>query len=347
MPGKTYTVPVPNNMGIVRYVLALAVVIDHFNLLTGSSVPFPVSSYQGVGGFFALSGFLIYGSYLRKGSAVQYFYARARRILPAYWMTVLLCALGLSLASTLGARDYFTSAHFWRYLGANMSFLNFLEPTLPGVFADSVLPSADASLWTMKVEWCLYATPPLVVWLLRRTRLRGPVVFAAIYVLACAYRALLLWLYERTGSEIYSILGRQFLGQLSYFYVGVLWCRFLPALLRHKAVTGLACLAAMIAADYIPAYGLWLEPAVMGTAVVWVSMVGRWGTWEGRRDNVSYNIYLLHWPVIQLLVQYGACTLPSAASLAIALVATAALSLLMNAAEHALRARLPRSLPPR
>lgn len=345
MPPQPYTVPVPNNMGIVRYILALAVVIDHFNLLTGSSVPFPVSSYQGVGGFFALSGFLIYGSYLRKGSALQYFYSRARRILPAYWMTVLLCAMGLSLVSTEGVRDYFTSAHFWRYLGANMSFLNFLEPTLPGVFADSVLPAADASLWTMKVEWCLYATPPLVVWLLRRTRLRGPVMFAAIYVLACAYRALFVWLYERTGTEFYNILGRQFLGQLSYFYAGVLWCRFLPVLLRRKALWGIAWLSLMACADYIPAYGLWLEPAVMATAVVWVSMVGRWATWEGRRDNVSYNIYLLHWPVIQLLVQFGAASLPAAASLPIALAATLALSLLMNGAEHAIRARLPRSLP--
>ncbi len=341
MPRKPYTVPMPNNMGVVRYILALAVVIDHFNLLAGARVPFPISSYQGVGGFFALSGFLIYGSYLRKGSVARYFYSRVKRLLPAYWLTVLLCALGLSAASSLGAWEYFTSGRFWRYLAANMSFLNFLEPGLPGVFEHSVSTAVDASLWTMKVEWCLYATPPLVVWLLRRTRLRGPVVFSGIYVLACAYRGLLVWLYNRTGTEVYSILGRQFLGQLSYFYVGVLWCRFLPVLRHHRTIIGIATLLLMALGSHIPAYGLWLEPAVTGTAVVWLSMVGRWGTWEGRRDNISFNIYLLHWPVIQLLVQYTASRpLPAGALLALALAATFLLSLAMNTAERAIRRRL-------
>lgn len=62
-----YAIPYPNNVGLVRYYLALSVLIVHFNSLTGSNIFWPTSSYAGVGGFFALSGFLMYGSYLKRG----------------------------------------------------------------------------------------------------------------------------------------------------------------------------------------------------------------------------------------------------------------------------------------
>lgn len=61
-----YNISVPNNMGMVRYVLAIAVIIAHYNELVGANIYFPVTSYVAVGGFFSLSGFLIYGSFLKK-----------------------------------------------------------------------------------------------------------------------------------------------------------------------------------------------------------------------------------------------------------------------------------------
>lgn len=44
-----------NSMGLVRYYLALAVVVAHFNAIFGTELYFPTSSYNAVGGFFALS----------------------------------------------------------------------------------------------------------------------------------------------------------------------------------------------------------------------------------------------------------------------------------------------------
>lgn len=38
------SVPVPNNMGLVRYVLAFAVIVSHFNILTGSDISFPLNA---------------------------------------------------------------------------------------------------------------------------------------------------------------------------------------------------------------------------------------------------------------------------------------------------------------
>ncbi len=38
-------------------------------------------------------------------------------------------------------------------------------------------------------------------------------------------------------------------------------------------------------------------------------MVGRWGTFEGRRDNVSYNMYLVHGPILQLAAYFDLSSL--------------------------------------
>lgn len=51
--------------------------------------------------------------------------------------------------------------------------------------------------------------------------------------------------------------------------------------------------------------GLVLRPFGLSYLLVMMSMTGRWGTWEGKRDNVSYNMYLLHWPLIQVMVYFG------------------------------------------
>ena len=122
---KLPVIPFPNNMGVVRYVLALRVFMAHFNELTGSGIYFPVSSYTGVGGFFALSGFLVYGSFMKTELAGDYIRKRAIRLLPAYFTALVFFAAMLCVCSTLSVGQYFTSGHFWRYLAANLSFMNF------------------------------------------------------------------------------------------------------------------------------------------------------------------------------------------------------------------------------
>ena len=73
-----------NNLDIVRYYLSFAVLFAHFAELTGTTNYFPTSSYTAVGGFFMLSGFLVFYSYLRNKTLKQYFLRRAQRILPPY-----------------------------------------------------------------------------------------------------------------------------------------------------------------------------------------------------------------------------------------------------------------------
>lgn len=113
-----------NNMDAIRYVLAFSVIVAHFNELTGSDIVWPVTSGFGVSGFFAMSGFLIYPEYARCSSAREFVLRRVLRIMPPYLTVVLVFAVGLCLVSALGPVEYFASGHWWRYLAANLSFMN-------------------------------------------------------------------------------------------------------------------------------------------------------------------------------------------------------------------------------
>lgn len=82
-------------------------------------------------------------------------------------LIVVACAAGLVFASDLTPAQYFTDSGLIKYLAANLSFLNFLHPTLPGVFQgqEFVNPAVNGSLWTMKIEWALYLSVPLIYFL--------------------------------------------------------------------------------------------------------------------------------------------------------------------------------------
>lgn len=182
----------------------------------------------------------------------------------------------------------------------------------------------------MKVEWCLYLSVPVVAYVVSKVRIRRrhTLVFSMIILLSVAWSVFFLWRYAATEREIYAILGRQFFGQLSFFYIGALAALNLERLLRYKWwVLGvlLAGVALMQTGIYVRA-ALW--PAVDGLLVIWVSMVGRWGRHFARHDNVSYDMYLFHFPILQLCVYFGLPELGVVVSFVVALLAAVVLSLL-------------------
>lgn len=292
----------PNNMGIVRYLMAFSVLVAHFNLLEHTEIWWPISSYNAVGGFFAISGFLMAGSYLRQQNWKRYLLNRCRRILPPYWTTVIFFALILYFFSS--SPDYFTSTHFWKYLISNLCFLNFIEPDLPGVFQGLEMSAVNGSLWTMKVEWMLYFTMPIATWVLVRCRKRPVIVISLIYTFSAIYRLLFVWLYNTMGSQIYETLSRQFMGQLMFFYSGVMVYYYFDMFMRWRWWILAACLLMITTLHQYQLFVIVLEPAVISFLALWLSMVGKWGTWEGKKDNISYNIYLLHFPICQLAALY-------------------------------------------
>lgn len=294
-----------NNISAVRYLLALSVVIAHVGELMGFTVYWPIPSYVAVGGFFSLSGYLVFASYERRPVLSDFLRSRARRIMPSYLSIVLLCAAFLFMVSSFDAKTYFTSSQWWRYLAANLCFLNFLQPTLPGVFDNHLHTAVNGSLWTMKIEWMLYLSIPIVAWISHRWGFKRIRMAIVIYILSVAYRIFFVKLFEHTGNDIYLMLSRQVFGQLAFFYTGV-WIYFRFDLFRtYRHQIAAISLMLLLAKDYIPYYNYTLEPAVISLLVIYACTTGHWGTWVPRKGNCSYEIYLSHFPVIQLGICFG------------------------------------------
>lgn len=296
------------NMDLVRYVLALAVIISHINELAGFRIPFFISSYEGVGGFFALSGFLMYPNYLRHNNFWSYTRQRARRILPPYLFVVLLAALGLVCVSSLSPSDYYLSGGFWKYLTANLSFLNWLHPTLPGVFdtPEFCTSAVNGSLWTMKVEWCLYFSVPIFIYLIKHCRWLSRNRLAVItIILSICYRLAFLYLYQTTHREIFNILNRQIFGQLSYFYCGMLIYFYKDFFKKHLFKIFVTCILIAIASGYSYLGRVILTPFAISGAVMALSLFPHDLKAIRHRSNISYEMYLFHFPVVQLSVFLG------------------------------------------
>jgi peptidoglycan/LPS O-acetylase OafA/YrhL len=246
--------------------------------------------------FFVVSGFLIFMSFERSNSLSSYASKRIRRIYPAYFTVVILFAISLAMVSSKNVGDYF-SLEWIKYVAANLTFLNFLQPTLPGVFDSNRLAVVNGALWTLKIEAMFYLTVPLFVFLFRKFS-RLPML-VLVYCLSVAYAGFLIAIAARTGSGIYVELSRQLPGQLSYFMAGAFLYYYLHLFERRIGYFLLAA-TTVLAANMIYPLPL-LEPLALAIVVVFSGLFFYAGN-LGKYGDFSYGFYILHFPVIQLLL---------------------------------------------
>lgn len=157
-----------NNFDFIRVLLAFIVFVGHLGALSDSSqLEFLTNSPVEVAvfSFFIVSGFLIARSYERSSSLKSYIKKRINRIVPAYLLVVFLCTVLLSTVSTLSFSDYFGNTQVYKYFLWNSAFMNFMAPSLPGVFGNEAV---NGALWTLKIEMCFYFAVPLIFYYLEK-----------------------------------------------------------------------------------------------------------------------------------------------------------------------------------
>lgn len=304
-----------NNFDALRLLAAALVAVLHVVELSGEPVLRSALGWLptqwGLPIFFILSGHLVFASWMQRPQWRDYLERRLRRILPAYVAVVMLCALGGGLLSSLGWWAYLTDPAWWRYVAANLLFLNFLQPGLPGVFqVQPVAGVVNGSLWTIKVELMFYAVVPVVAWAVRRG--------GASPVLALGYLASAAWWVfftdwaVQSGRPIGHELAKQMPGQLMYFLAGAwAWCeraRWRPWAAPLGAA-GLLIMVLVTLYDQHPNLGadVWDVLAPLGlTAVVMTLALGcPHATALQPRNDLSYGLYLWHFPLVQATVALG------------------------------------------
>lgn len=293
-----------NNFDLLRLLFAGTVLLVHSYELSGfqrlSIIGGMLSSAVAVKAFFVVSGFLIFMSFERSATLVTYAKKRIRRIYPAYFTVVMLCAICLVAVTSKNIGDYFSSSSWLKYIFSNLTFLNFLQPTLPGVFDSNKLAAVNGALWTLKIEAMFYLSVPVFVFLFRKfTHL--PILILA-YGSSVAYAGFFAAIAERAGSGPYVELGRQLPGQLSYFMAGAFLYYFLPLFERQIGYFLVAAVLTLAANMYFPLPIL--EPFALAIVVVYFGLFLHVGNF-GKYGDFSYGIYILHFPVIQLLLHSG------------------------------------------
>lgn len=313
------------NFDLVRLILAWMIALKHCYDLSGDNpalwpIHKGINGYLGTEGFFAVSGFLIFAEYERCKSVWDFALNRALRILPAYWLAALAC---LMIAFSTG------HFHVGKFLVANLAFASFKAPDIAGVFANNPMTPMNGALWVFKVFILFYITVPVIVWLCRK--LNRDLVLGAIFVLSVAFRLAF------ASHEKISI---QYPGQASFFMLGALIYYHLDFFIaRGKWIVLLGAVAygANMLTGWFIFRPIGVPCLVLGAALLLPQFKG-----PAKFGDFSYGSFLLHWPVIQLVVAAGLfATQPWLGVLAVILILSVAAAISWFAVEKPILSRSP------
>ncbi|MDE3271251.1 acyltransferase family protein [Pseudoalteromonas sp. G4] len=288
----------------LRALAVIAVVTYHFgeNLLPGGFI--------GVDIFFVISGFLmtkiVYEKYRNKSFSIYQFYtARAKRIIPA--LAVLCCLLLLYGWFFLLPTDFQLLA---KHIVSSLTFLsNIVYWTESGYFDLAAKEKWLLHTWSLSLEWQFYIAFPIFLYaLLRYLPLRFVKLTLLITTLACLIVSLILT-DMKPSLGFYSLPTRSWellAGSLSFFY---------PINIEEKQKNIWGCvsiltifLSLIFISDNLAWPSLVTSVPVIATVILlalnlsWVMLRSNILNFFG---NISYSLYLWHWPLTVLLVYLG------------------------------------------
>lgn len=302
-----------NNFDLIRLLLAISVVFHHVYGLSELPVfePLYIKTLYSVQGFFIISGYLILMSYENSKSLYSYAIKRIRRIYPAYVFVILFWfALGAAI-TTLNIRQYFSYESI-KYLASNLIFMEFMQKSLPGVFADNPKDAVNGVIWTLKIEVMFYALVPLLVLLLNKTNKLALLV--AIYFLSFVYCGYFASLDQGNGNRIHEQFSKQLPGQMMFFSIGMIFYYYQEQL---KFWIKVLALPALIFLLYVPIYSPFeaflnaalrqaiIQPIALGIVVIGAARILPYLGNFGKYGDFSYGIYIWHFPLIQLFIYLG------------------------------------------
>lgn len=284
----------------IRFFCALMVLISHAYYLTGSGID-PMARLTNrnfdfgklaVYAFFFLSGLYVSKSLCKDHK--KYFNKRFNRLWPQLFIVIILSIFVLGpIFTDLSFKRYFLSKETYYYLSNVLFILNY---NLPEVFTNHPYgPAVNGSLWTLPIEIILY---------------------------------ILLWAAYQLG-----FLKNRKIFNISMCVVWVIWfigygviANFVPEYMDHMELCMLFALgtAVFMNRDSIRLNLKWLLISLIVTAIsmvcginilvtvalpVLVIEIGFYFSNRGdlfsRIGRYSYEIYLIAWPIQQILIEFG------------------------------------------
>ena len=318
--------PRRNTLDAVRVGLALMVAVSHGIVMRTGDEPTWGSSTLGdlaVDGFFVLSGFLVTGSYQRidvsTGHAgfwtvVRFGWHRFLRIMPGFWVCLLVLALVIApLVAVLEGRPavtpFVTEPSSWDFIVNNAGLL-IQQYDIAGLLAGNPTPFVfDGALWTLVLEAMCYVLLAVLGWsgVVRRRRWVVLLLAGVLWALLVAQS---LGVDTVIGDDTTRLALMFVLGVASFLYIDRIPSS--PALAVAALILLVGCLAVLHDYRVVGAPALAYLIVYLGTGLPRPVRL---------RADLSYGVYIYHWPTEQVLMLTGAAVLPTVAFVALALAA--------------------------
>ncbi|RQO31394.1 acyltransferase [Taibaiella sp. KBW10] len=300
-----------NNFDFLRLLLASFVIISHSYALLGLEAMEPlrrltgsiIFSGIGVGGFFVLSGFLIYQSVLNSASLAIFVKKRFWRIFPALVTVVLFATFILGAVFTqLPLLDYLSQKQTYSYLIKNI-FLIPSDNILPGVFRQNHRPEINGSLWTLRYEVLCYAGM-LLYFLIPLKRHKSYTLIAYGFLLA---GDLLLTYKPTLLPDALQYHLSNFFSLTTFFYTGVLlaqWQQVWKPYCKQIFIASLLLFVGLgiFKATLIAPIAIWLYPLLILSFGLMYNPSLQIGKKIG---DISYGTYIYAYPIQQMLIAIG------------------------------------------
>ncbi|PBA31091.1 acyltransferase [Mycobacterium intracellulare] len=289
-----------NALNAWRLVLAISVIVGHSFTLTGHEVQ--AAHYLAAGavdGFFAVSGFLITASWLRQPHLREYLAARALRILPAYYVCLVVTAfiiapVGVAIQGGAALKLLLSAAPF-QYVLMNIAVAT-LKVDVGGTPTGIPYPGTwNSSLWTLMFELgCYLAVAGIGLLGLGNRRWVSP----AMLALAVLSAALLP---PFSTHEPFSVqFGAATARFAIMFAAGALLYQWRDVIPARWWLVGVSVVVVLLGWTVLPHYrmlgGIPLAYAIIVSGALIRNKLLR------LRTDLSYGVYIYAFPIQQLLI---------------------------------------------
>ncbi|WP_328359283.1 acyltransferase [Mycobacterium sp. NBC_00419] len=309
--------PQSNALNAWRLLMATGVILWHSWLITGRQISFEPAHQLlrdvWVDGFFAMSGFLITWSWFRRPRLRDYFVARGLRILPGFWVCLVVIAFVIAPIATAiqggSPGKLLLSLDPIQYVVRNSALL-IQQNDIAGTPLGVPRPGEwDSSLWTLYWEaLCYLAIAILGVTGLLRRRWLIPLLLALAVFWSTRVPAMSRLVEAPPGTVEIDAAAQALIAQGAaarfavMFFAGALIYQLrdvIPA--RWSLVAG--CVVVVLAASFLPNY------RVIGAIPLAYALIVSGALLHHPRlrlrTDLSYGVYIYAFPIQQLLVICG------------------------------------------
>lgn len=280
----------------MRFVLASSVIFGHSPLVTGMTgigdASSKLISYTAANAFFAISGYLIFGSRMRL-EFFAFIWRRVLRIMPAFWVCLSLTGLVIAPLSTLFTAESVSFNSALRYVYSNL-LLHMNQISIEQTLQTSSLPYWKGSIWTLEWEFLCYLLVGIVVSIPVCRRHPKLLSLALLLLAVCSQLVLRM----ANGNETYH--GLHGIRLITYFAAGMVFWSFRDQIRMKLWLAAPAIVISLLLSQANIDFLNWtVVPQPLAYSVLWVGATFPIG-W-GSIIDISYGIYIYAFPIQQLI----------------------------------------------